>query len=362
MFKRYPSKFALFQLLFICYLFSGFERAQGSASCPQYLDGSPLTRTTVTGEEQVVNGNYEAVAQQYNAVSGQITSVVFWARVNPASGSASNTVKVVIYSANLGLPGVILGSQNVLVDSASLTYPVTANFSTPVSVSGSIIISIEPFSPVADNFFVRRNTHPDGQYLYLNKLKQANQWFKNLAAGGDTTLNFDFLILPVKTQTLTAAFTYGASGNTTNFINTSTNGTSYLWNFGDGDTSTAVSPSHNYAATANYTVTLIVYANGVSTCSDTVITSVPVVIAAVSPSPVKKNAGITLASGIVQDVLTLESGSSVSIRIMDVLGNQVGKYDLKQNEKQQIRIDHLKPGIYLVNADNNKSIRFVKTK
>jgi len=362
MLKSSTLNFAFFRTFFVCSILLGSQLAWASSPCAQYLDGSPLTRTTVIGEEQVVNGNYEAVAQQYNSVSGQITSVIFWARVNPASGSATNTVKVVIYSANLGLPGIILGSQNVLVDSASSTYPVNAVFSSPVTVSGNIIISIEPFSPVADNFFIRRNTHPDGQYLYLNKLKQANQWFKNLAAGGDTTLNFDFLILPVKTQILTASFSYGASGNTTVFTNTSTNATSCLWNFGDGDTSTATSPSHNYAATANYNVTLIVYANGVSTCSDTLTTSVPVVITSIAPSPAKKNTGIILASGIVQDVLTIESGITQSIRILDVLGNQVGKYDLKQNEKQQIKIDNLRPGIYLVNADNHKSVRFVKTK
>jgi hypothetical protein len=257
---------------------------------------------------------------------------------------------------------VILGSQNVVVDSASSTYRVTAIFSTPVSVSGSVIISIEPFSPVVDNFFIRRNTHPDGQYLYLNKLKQANQWFKNLAAGGDTTLNFDFLILPVTIQNVTASFTSGSSGNTTNFTNTSTNASSYLWNFGDGDTSTATSPSHNYASSATYNVTLTVYANGIAPCVDSVTTAVPVVITGVNPLPSKKNAGITLASGIVQNVLTIESGSTVTIRILDVLGNQVGKYNLKQNEKQQIKIDQLKPGIYIVNADNSKSVRFIKTK
>jgi len=54
------------------------------------------------------------------------------------------------------------------------------------------------------------------------------------------------------------------------FNNTSSNGggayTSY-WTFGDGDTSTQVSPTHTYPAYGTYTVTLYVYAqNG---CSDT---------------------------------------------------------------------------------------------
>ena len=40
------------------------------------------------------------------------------------------------------------------------------------------------------------------------------------------------------------------------FVNTSTLATSYLWDFGDGSTSTATDPTHTYAAAGNYTVTL----------------------------------------------------------------------------------------------------------
>lgn len=41
-----------------------------------------------------------------------------------------------------------------------------------------------------------------------------------------------------------------------NFTNTSVNATSYLWSFGDGNTSTQTSPSHTYLNPGNYTVTL----------------------------------------------------------------------------------------------------------
>jgi len=42
------------------------------------------------------------------------------------------------------------------------------------------------------------------------------------------------------------------------FINKSMNGISYLWDFGDGTTSTETNPVHTYANTGNYTVTLSV--------------------------------------------------------------------------------------------------------
>ncbi|RYZ49440.1 MAG: PKD domain-containing protein, partial [Sphingobacteriales bacterium] len=54
---------------------------------------------------------------------------------------------------------------------------------------------------------------------------------------------------------------------TTTFTNTSTGGTGYSWSFGDGGTSTAVSPVHTYTANGVYTVVLVAQnANG---CRDT---------------------------------------------------------------------------------------------
>ncbi|MFN0034303.1 MAG: PKD domain-containing protein [Saprospiraceae bacterium] len=57
----------------------------------------------------------------------------------------------------------------------------------------------------------------------------------------------------------TAGFTYQVGGLTAVFSNTSSNGTSYLWDFGDGsDSSMEANPSHTYAQTGSYTVTLSV--------------------------------------------------------------------------------------------------------
>lgn len=67
------------------------------------------------------------------------------------------------------------------------------------------------------------------------------------------------------------AFTVGLSGTALNFTNSSSNATSCSWNFGDGNTSTADSPSHTFSAAGNYTVVLTATnTNGSTTASKTI--------------------------------------------------------------------------------------------
>jgi PKD repeat protein len=65
-----------------------------------------------------------------------------------------------------------------------------------------------------------------------------------------------------------AGFTYTAPGNIVpvlvTFSNTSTQATNYVWDFGDGGTSTYMNPNHFYTSGGDYTVKLIATGNGVS--------------------------------------------------------------------------------------------------
>lgn len=57
------------------------------------------------------------------------------------------------------------------------------------------------------------------------------------------------------------------TAETVTFTNTTTGAVSYLWNFGDGATSTAVNPSHTYTSFGTYTVTMT--ATGANGCTAT---------------------------------------------------------------------------------------------
>ena len=52
--------------------------------------------------------------------------------------------------------------------------------------------------------------------------------------------------------------------STIQFTNNTLNGSSYLWNFGDGSSSTTLSPSHTYTTAGTYTIKLV--AQGLSSC------------------------------------------------------------------------------------------------
>ena len=56
------------------------------------------------------------------------------------------------------------------------------------------------------------------------------------------------------------------------FANNSTNATNYLWDFGDGSTSTTISPTHTFSGIGSFDVSLVAFtANG---CTDTVIQTI----------------------------------------------------------------------------------------
>jgi len=59
-------------------------------------------------------------------------------------------------------------------------------------------------------------------------------------------------------QAPTADFTSNMAGNVANFTNTSIGGAFFLWNFGDGSTSTQANPNHAYTSQGIFTVTLTV--------------------------------------------------------------------------------------------------------
>jgi PKD repeat protein len=79
---------------------------------------------------------------------------------------------------------------------------------------------------------------------------------------------------PIPAPSPVPGFTFVQDGSTITCTNTSTLSDSYLWDFGDGATSTEVNPVHTYAGDGIYTITLTAYnVNGEKSTTQTVTVS-----------------------------------------------------------------------------------------
>ncbi len=89
------------------------------------------------------------------------------------------------------------------------------------------------------------------------------------AAGNNTTTQTNLVVI---NPSPAAAFSSTLAGTTAAFSNTSTNSTTYSWNFGDNTSATTATPSHTYTADGTYTVVLTATnACGTSTATHTVV-------------------------------------------------------------------------------------------
>lgn len=339
----------------------GVRPLQNTTSCESFIDPSPLNRTSSFGEENVVNTNFEGVAQQYNNLTGSLTAMKFQGRANP-SLNVSNVVKVIVYQVNIGLPGVILGQTTVTLDTSSVDYPVHAIFSSPITLSNnSIIISIEPQVPSTDNFFIQRNSPPDGGNLNLIKIKQAGQWFNNLAISGGPSYNYDFIILPITETNITASFTHSASGGSVAFTNTSNGGSGYLWDFGDGDTSTAFSPVHNYSTSNTYPVILKTFSN-TNQCFDSAIQNLNVVTGIVQLQKSVNGQFKIISSQTDGNKLLIETPVNTHITVFDIIGREKLSLEIVAGRVNDINIEQLPSGIYLIKSPGMQTVRFMNSK
>lgn len=156
-------------------------------------------------------------------------------------------------------------------------------------------------------------------------------------------------------------FTYTANQLDFTFTNTTTGATSYLWDFGDGQTSTLDNPTHTYATSGLYVVTLTAY----SACgSNNVIQSVNAIgvgisannsqiIVNVYPNPAKTNTSIEI-SGVISNELSIE--------VSDILGRPVyqNSFNNTTQTKINLNLSSFEKGIYFIKVNANNSSKIIK--
>lgn len=161
--------------------------------------------------------------------------------------------------------------------------------------------------------------------------------------------------------TVQAIFSYQQTGgNGVQFTNGSTQraNMSYYWDFGDGTTSTQMSPSHTYTTGGNYTVCLTAVDNATNIADITCISNVDP--SAVVSLQENNSSTIKLYPNPVHDVLTIDAQNVSSVKVYSTTGVLV-----LDTESTTIDMSEYDNGLYIIQIQfNNQTIstkRVIKT-
>ncbi|MEM6800718.1 MAG: T9SS type A sorting domain-containing protein [Bacteroidota bacterium] len=154
----------------------------------------------------------------------------------------------------------------------------------------------------------------------------------------------------------------GGVSRRVNFVNQSSFG-SYLWRFGDGNSSSAFNPSYTYADTGTYCVDLIV-ADLQNNCgSDTLTKCIVVLQYPLSISNEEFPTSVILAPNPAENILSLEFESSLAgdtqLDLFNLSGQLIQSKDLKisrSGQIEQLDVSHIPRGIYLLRLRNGSLI------
>jgi PKD repeat protein len=184
-----------------------------------------------------------------------------------------------------------------------------------------------------------------------------------LSAGGKTvSLTINGNITQILTDYITvyqlplAGFTFGQNSFVVDFTNTSSNAVSYLWDFGDGETSTEENPTHVYGQDGTYEVSLTATSE---MCGDNVHTETIMISTigisetknteAVSVYPNPSNGDVYLS---VKQVL-----KNVTVQVFNLQGNMLFSRNLLQLGPGPIKINgftKLQSGVYFMEVRSNQ--------
>lgn len=167
--------------------------------------------------------------------------------------------------------------------------------------------------------------------------------------GSLTETKDDFISVAVSPE---ADFSFGGNEFTVDFTNNSTNATIYLWDFGDGNTSTENNPTHTYATGGTYMVNLTAtYLN----CEDNITHEVMVPLTgldelaennyfSIFPNPNNGIFNIKLVNNIKPE----------EIQILDYSGKNLLTIDSYNAESDLIPVDlkMLESGIYFLKINS----------
>jgi len=152
---------------------------------------------------------------------------------------------------------------------------------------------------------------------------------------------------------VSADFDWLENGNTVQFTNNSTNGTTYLWDFGDGTTSTEENPAHIFPGAGVYDVMLTIsndcFTNTVTSEVDVIIGAIedvlPGVTLEINPIP---------ADEYLDVLLTSDMASTYELSLMSAAGKVLRETTINVGTTHRLEVADLPAGLYLLQIQDAK--------
>lgn len=151
-------------------------------------------------------------------------------------------------------------------------------------------------------------------------------------------------------------FGFSNIGNEVSFVNNSTNSDTYFWDFGDGFTSTEVSPVHTYQTLGEYVVSLTV---SNAQCSDNTLTQT-VSLSVVGVNKLIAGNAINIFPNPSQGILYIENSytnNEFGVNVYNVTGQRVFS-DILDGKITSHKIDlsNFSKGVYYIQINSKESV------
>lgn len=148
------------------------------------------------------------------------------------------------------------------------------------------------------------------------------------------------------------------TGLSVDFSDTSSGALSWLWDFGDGESSTLQNPSHTYTSVGNYDVTLYIENNILSWNEIT-----KTVNAETLSVDTSEHLSFSYYPNPTSDVLQLsfqDSHDTISVSMYNVAGQLVKQKHFSDTSHMTLNIETLAPSIYIMSVKTDVSISRIK--
>lgn len=241
----------------------------------------------------------------------------------------------------------------IITDGTGCDTTINYNLSYTTTIGVSVTTTDVSCNGLSDGSLTASATGSSGySYAWNNSVNSANN--ANVAAGTyDVTVTDGSGCTGTASGTVNepaavnADFTVAENGMTAQFTNNSSTG-SYLWDFGDGNTSTATNPSYTYTSEGTFTVCLTV-----STSCGTDSTCTSVVSASTASIGNNENAYFSYYPNPAKDVMNISNVSNevVTIDVVDATGRLLESYRVNRSSFE-MNVSRMSGGTYFLNARN----------